>query len=203
VTWDATGDGKTIAKASFAMYGDFMGTSTVAWHQMPGGTSGWIGFEWWDQDENAQFTLDELWWGGSGSGLIPEGVYEAYQPFTGGVFTADQDHIDDAAGWYWGDFADFTNNDVLTEPYDEMGKTYSSDRTTEFMLTVEREIFTDFAVTINGTFRKYDWFDWELDFFVEDDSIARDQWVKHYQDQAWWVSATGLVSDPIFPIQSM
>jgi hypothetical protein len=131
--------------------------------------------------------------------VIPEGVYEAYQPFTGGVFTADQDHIDDAAGWYWGGFADFNNNAVLTEPYDENGQTYGTGRTTEFMLTVEREIFTDFAITINGTYRKYDWFNWTLDFFVEDDSIARDQWVKHYQDQAWFVSATSLVSDAELP----
>ena len=197
VTWDATGDGKTIAKASFAMYGDFMGVGS--YNQMPGGTSGWIGFEWWDQNTDAQFTLDELWWGGSGGGVIPEGVYEAYQPFTAGVFTADQDHIDDAAGWYWGGFADFTNNSALTQAYDDNGLTYGSARTTEFMLTVEREIFTDFAVTVNGTYRKYDWFNWTRDFFVEDDTIARDSWVSHYQTQDWFVSATGLVSDAHLP----
>jgi len=84
-------------------------------------------------------------------------------------------------------------------PYDEMGPNFGSGRTTEFMLTVEREIFTDFAVTINGTYRKYDWFNWEVDFFVEDDSLARDQWVKSYQDQSWYVSATGLVSDAHLP----
>jgi len=203
LTWDATADGKTIVKASFAVYGDFMGVGS--YNQMPGGTAGWIGFYWWDQDTNAQMTLDELWWGGTGTvdalgnPIITEREFEAYQPFTGGVFTADADHIKDAAGEYWGDFADFTNNAVLTQAYDENGLTYGSGRTTEFMLTLEREIFTDFAVAINGTYRKYDWFNWTRDFFVEDDSLARDQWVKSYQDQSWFVSATGLLSDAHLP----
>ena len=195
VTWDVTGDGKTIAKASFAMYGDFMGVGS--YNQMPGGTSGWIDYYWWDQGTMEQVEPGELYWGGDGTNW---NVDEAIQvPMGASTITPTANMISEAAGNYWGGVADFTNNAVLTQAYDENGQTYGSGRTTEFMLTLEREIFTDFAVTINGTYRKYDWFNWTRDFFVEDDSIARDSWVKHYQTQDWWVSATGLVSDAALP----
>lgn len=72
VTWDVTGDGKTIAKASFAMYGDFMGTTD--YNQMPGGTGGWIDYYWWDGNGTpGSFAADEmiqpgeLYWGGDGT----------------------------------------------------------------------------------------------------------------------------------------
>jgi len=202
VTYDVTGDGKTIAKVSFAMYGDFMGVGS--YNQMPGATGGWIDYYWWDGDGTAgSFAADEtiqpneLYWGGAGRTIPTDQPYVV--PWTGSAFNPTQAQIDDAAGWYWGGISDFTNNAVLTAPYDENGQTYGSGRITEFMLTVEREIFTDFAVTVNGTYRKYDWFNWTRDFFVEDDSIARDQWVKHYQTQDWFVSATGLVSDAALP----
>ena len=195
VTWDATGDGKTIAKASFAMYGDFMGVG--GYNQEPGGMSGWIGYYWWDTGNMEQIEPGELYWGGSGSTIPTDQPYLV--PWTGSAFNPTAAQIADASGWYWGGFANFANNGVLTAPYDENGKTYGSNRTTEFMLTVEREIFTDFAVTVNATYRRYDWFNWTLDFYVEDDSLPRDQWVKSYQTRDWWESATGLVADAKLP----
>jgi len=187
LTWDATGDGKTIAKASFAVYGDFMGTTD--YNQMPGGTDGYVQF-YWDDDGDQVIQPLELYWGGTGSGT-PGASYALYEPYN--VFDANWNFqpvnpdILDAAGWYYGWFANWATRNDLLPPLDELNPSYGSSRTTEFMLTVEREIFTDFAITVNATYRRYDNFNWGLDFFVEDDSLPRDQWVKHYQSQDWYV----------------
>jgi len=187
LTWDVTGDGKTIAKVSFAMYGDFMGTSD--YYQMPGGTDGYVQF-YWDDDGDQVIQPLELYWGGTDSGT-PGASYELYEPYN--VFDANWNFqpanpdILDAAGWYYGWFANWATRNDLIAPYDELNPSYGSNRTTEFMLTLEREIFPDFAVTVNATYRRYDNFNWGLDFFVEDDTLPRDQWVKHYQSQDWYV----------------
>jgi hypothetical protein len=43
LTWDVTGDGRTLAKVSLATYGDFMSTE-LADRWRSGGASGWLGF---------------------------------------------------------------------------------------------------------------------------------------------------------------
>ncbi len=161
LTWDVTGDGKTIAKASFAIYGDFMGTA--AYNQMPGGATGNIGFYWLDNGDG-QIQLQELYWSGTGIN-VPQ--HQPYQVFPGGTFHNDPDLVEDAAGVYWGGFADFFNNDVLTPPYAELDPSFGSNRTVEAMLTLEREIFSDFALTVNATFRRFDHFNWARKFFVD------------------------------------
>jgi hypothetical protein len=188
VTWDATGDGKTIAKASFAIYGDFMGVDD--YNQMPGGTSGWLGFYWWDQDTDDALDFTELYWGGSGVN-VPE--YMPYQIFdASGNFLPSAAEIDDAYNWYYGGFADWATRNDLADPYDELATDYGSNRTTEFMLTVEREVFTDFAVTLNASYRRYDWMNWRVPFFPVGGT-------NYYQQKDWFVKATDLVSDATLP----
>jgi len=178
------------------MYGDFMGTSSFG--SDPGGTSGWIGFYWWDVDKNEQFTLSELYWAGAGSGVAgAPAQYAPYQVFPGDSFHNDPILIQDAYGVYYGGFASWATRNQLSAPYDDKDTTYGSTRTTEFMLTVEREIFTDFAITVNASFRRYDHFNWELDFYVEDDSLPRDQWIKHIEQQDWYVESPYDLPDTI------
>jgi len=167
LTWDATGDGKTIAKASFAMYGDFMGTGS--WNQMPGGSSGWIDF-WWQDDGDNIVNYSELYWHYRNA---PLNFYEPYRVFDdAGNFIGDNDvdgdgdNWSDAAGGFWGGF-DSAHPLALTDPYGSYDNTVNTSRTMEAMLTLEREIFTDFSATVNLTYRKYDHWNWSAKYFVD------------------------------------
>jgi hypothetical protein len=191
ITWDITGDGKTIGKASFAMYGDFMGTSS--YNKMPGGTGGWIDFWWMDSNKDEQLEFTELYWRGTGSGLIAEDEYMPYNVFdAAGNFLPDADHIEDAYNVGWGGVADWATRNELSAPYDDLDPSYGSSRTSEFMLTVEREIFTDFAVSVNATYRRYDHFNWRVPFFPVGGT-------NYYQQSDWFVSATSILSDANVP----
>jgi len=193
LTWDVTGDGKTIGKASFAMYGDFMGTGS--YNQMPGGTGGWVDFWWLDQNRDEELEFTELYWRGTGLNV---NVYQPYNVFSAaGAFLPTAAEIEDANGSGWGGVASWATRNDLTAPYDELDPTYGSSRTTEFMLTLEREIFTDFAVTVNATYRKYDQFNWSWNFFVPDQYSVITE--RHEQQRDWYVSATDTLADALPP----
>jgi len=188
LTWDITGDGKTIGKASFAMYGDFMGTGSF--NQMPGGTGGNINFWWLDQNRDEVMEFTELYWRGTGDSVAD---YLPYQVFdAAGNFLPTAAEIDDAYGVMYGGVASWATRNDLTAPYDELDPSFGSTRTTEFMLTVEREIFTDFAVTVNASYRKYDNFNWRVPFFPVGGT-------NYYQQSDWFVSATSIVADALPP----
>ena len=193
LTWDITGDGKTIGKASFAMYGDFMGTGS--YNQMPGGTGGWVDFWWLDDNTDEEMEFTELYWRGSGLNVAE---WEPYHVFdAAGNFLPTALQIEDANGIGWGGVATWATRNDLTAPYDELDPTYGTTRTTEFMLTVEREIFTDFAVTANATYRRYDHFNWSWDFFVADQYTSITE--RHEQSRDWYVNATDTLSDANVP----
>ncbi|MDH5705620.1 MAG: Plug domain-containing protein, partial [Candidatus Aminicenantes bacterium] len=193
LTWDITGDGKTIGKASFALYGDFMGTGS--YNQMPGGTGGWVDFWWLDQNRDEELEFTELYWRGTGLN-VP--VYQPYNVFNAaGTFLPTTLQIEDANGTGWGGVASWATRNDLTAPYDELDPTYGSTRTTEFMLTVEREVFTDFALTVNATYRRYDQFNWSWNFFVPDQYTVITE--RHEQSTDWYVNATSTVADALPP----
>ena len=188
LTWDITGDGKTIGKASFAMYGSFMGTSS--YNKMPGGTGGWIDFWWLDENTDEQMEFTELYWRGRGTN-VP--LWEPYRVFdAAGNFLPTQLQIDDAYNAGWGGVASWAGRNDLTAPYDELDPSYGSGRTTEFMLTLEREVFTDFAVAVNATYRKYDHFNWRVPFFPVGGT-------NYYQQSDWFVNATSILPDANLP----
>ncbi|MBN1272760.1 MAG: hypothetical protein JXB26_10875, partial [Candidatus Aminicenantes bacterium] len=162
LTWDATGDGKTIAKLSFATYGDFMGTSSYG--QMPGGASGRLYFWYLDNNSNGTIDVTELYWYDR-----YHGDYTIFPVFDGGgnLMPGAVDK-----GYYYGyRYFDPDNPSALTDPLYTMDTTYGSGRTMEIMFTLEREIFTDFAVQLNATYRKYDKFTWTLDYYIDTDEI--------------------------------
>ncbi len=175
LTWDVTGDGKTIAKASFAMYGSFMGTGS--WNQMPGGTSGWVDF-WWHDDGDGVVNYQELYWHWRKD---PLKSYEPYRVFDNASnFVGDWT---DAAGGFWGSY-DPANPTALVDPYGSYDNTVNTSRTTEAMLTLEREIFTDFAVSLNLSYRMYDHYTWNQKYFVDDDGNRYG-----FQDASWYITA--------------
>jgi len=176
VTWDVMGDGKTLAKASFGMYGDFMGTS-MADYWLPGGGSGWLRF-WW-KDANGDKIVDwrELYW------LYRRGAGPTYAPYL--IFDASGNFVGnwtDAADLYWGGY-DRTNPTKTVAPYTIFEGDAGSSRTTEAILTLEKELFTDFAVSLVGTWRKYDQFYWGLKWFKDTTGEVA--------NQGWYTGSAG------------
>lgn len=168
-TWDVTGDGKTIAKFNVAQYGDFMGTATAE-RADPGGVGGWMDFWWFDgraadgtigaADNKVQ--LSELGWLSRRAAPF----YQFTPVFnTSGAFVG---NWTDAASYYWGGF-DQTNPTGYVDPYTSNQDNVGSSRTSEAMLTLEREIVPDFAVSVVGTYRKYDKFNWTKKYWLNPD----------------------------------
>jgi len=172
LTYDVTGDGKTIAKLSFGQYGDFMGTGQAD-NWMLGGTSGSLRFWWNDANGDKTMTRDELYWlyrRTPGLNYQPYAVFDA-----SGNFAATVDQIADANGYYWTGY-DINDPLATTSPYTTFQPNAGSTRTTEVLFTLEREIFTDFAVQFNATWRKYDRFTRSLKYFPGTDEIDNPDW---------------------------
>jgi hypothetical protein len=183
--YDVTGDGKTIAKLSAARYGSFMGVGEAGtW--MPGGTSGYMRF-WW---------LDAAGLGGNGNGIVDLNELFFHDPIDYSPVRVFSD-----AGAYQGStdmagimYSGLTPGTAQTvDPYTLVDPDWKPFRTSELMLTLEREIFADFAVTLNATYRRYDQYDWDLmdyrdDYLAEDGSTAR-------ESQDWYDSAGTIPSD--------
>lgn len=183
--YDVTGDGKTIAKLSAARYGSFMGMIAGTW--MPGGTRGWMDF-WW---------LDAAGLGGNGNGIVDLDELFFHDPVDFSYYRVFSD-----AGAYQGStdvsgimYSGFVPGTAATvDPYMLVDPDIKPFRTSEVMFTLEREIFTDFAVTLNATFRRYDQYDWDLldyrdAYLAEDGSTAR-------ESKDWYDSA-GTIPDNI------
>ncbi len=172
VTYDVTGDGKTIAKLSMAQYGDFMGM--IAGYWMPGGTSGWVDF-WWNDNGDNVVQMNELYWA-----TVGDGNYTPYQVFPGGSFSGD---TADAYGSYYGGY-DISNPVSLTDPYSSFEPDAQSPRTTEVIFTLQREVLPDFGVSVNATYRRYDKDNWNVKHFVDASGNA-----VQFQTQDWYVQA--------------
>jgi len=172
LTWDVFGDGKTIAKLSLAQYAEFMGVGEASrWKK--GGTSGWIDLHWWDLNRDGKIDFTELYW----FNYRKSPTYQLYRIFNdAGVFIGD---IDDAAGYFWGDF-DIRNPKKLVDPYQVIDKDAQSPITSEGILTLERELFTDASASINFTYRRTSKFRWALKWFPETGEI---------DNQGWYISA--------------
>ncbi|HZX11140.1 MAG TPA: hypothetical protein VFG01_09375, partial [Acidobacteriota bacterium] len=177
ITYDVTGDGKTIAKLSMAQYGDFMGM--IAGYWMPGGTSGWVDF-WWNDNGDNVVQMNELYWA-----TVGDGNYTPYQVFPGGTFAGD---TADAYGAYYGGY-DISNPVSLTDPYSSFEPDAQSPRTTEVIFTLQREVLPDFGVSVNATYRRYDKAKWDLKHFVDASGNA-----VQFETQDWYVQAPSLPS---------
>ena len=164
LTWDVTGDGKTIAKLSLAQYGDFMGVGEAG-NWMPGGASGWLDF-WWMDNGDGVMTLNELYW----ATLATAQPYRVFDD--AGNFIGDWNAV---AGVYWGSYDPF-NPTKLRDPYRRVDADAGSSRTSEVMLTLEREVLPDFAVQVVGTYRRYDNFRWDLKYFPDEGIVQNNDW---------------------------
>ena len=175
--WDVAGNGKTIAKLSLATYGNFMGTGTAA-NWLPGGTGGAMNFWWWD-DGDGIVEFPELYWHWIG-GATPFARYNVFN--SDGTLALTDAQWTNANGTFWSGY-DRLYPEQTKAPYTTFEANAGSNRTSEAMLTLDKEIFTNFAVTINGTYRRYDLFNWNNKYFVDAASGER----YGFQNRDWWV----------------
>jgi hypothetical protein len=174
LTWDITGDGKTVAKLALSQYGDIMG---VGWRTAtPYGTGGTMNYWWYDTNADQKADLTELYWDYSdrnpaASGAfgmfryVPYQVFNADGSLTAEAFNAlhDRPSIFDSDAYYSGEVSGFDWYNPIDIDY-EQGVTYyfynraaqNSARTREILLTLEREIMPDLSAAINLSYRKFD-----------------------------------------------
>jgi len=168
LTWDIFGNGKTVAKLALSEYGDIMG---VGWYSAaPFGTGGTINF-WWRDNGNTIMEFNEIYWNGSSRlAVAPGGMrYVPYLVFdnngnltpTATSFLSGGYNSDSYYAGNWSGF-DFTNPNLPPDytygitTYFKTRADQCSARTRELLLTLDREIFTDFSVSASFTYRKYD-----------------------------------------------
>lgn len=167
LTWDVTGDGKTLAKLSFAKYGDYMGTDEAG-RWTPSGSDGFLQF-WWMDNGDGIVDYRELFWHKLAN-YSPYRVFDDAGSFIG--------NWEDAAGTFWGSY-DYKNPGKLgLVPYESIDSNAGSARTLEYLLTLERELFADFAVVINAQYRRYDNYNWALKYFPVTGVFANQDWYK-------------------------
>ena len=126
LTWDVTGDGKTIAKLSGAVFHEIMGTIYGLWGY--GGMGGWMNFWWWDKDNNQKFNLSELYWADYKNTARP-----LYPAFNGSTFAGNWDR---ESGYMWGSF-DYKNPTAYTDSYTYVDPNWMPGRTWEALFTID------------------------------------------------------------------
>lgn len=157
LTYDLFGDGKTVLKLSYAMYpGGYPGTGFWA----PYGIGGWMGFWFDDFNENGQVSLNELFWTDTTAGHEP-----LYRPFNdAGTFVGD--NVDEY-GSYFGGFT--WGSTTLTKPtsYIDLAN-FKTDLTHEVNLSIEREIFQNFGVSLSGYWKRMGRYSWSRAYYPSD-----------------------------------
>jgi len=157
VTWDLQGEGKTVVKLSAAQYGDFMTTGYAGYFRALG-TSGEMDFWWMDDNGNGITDLTELYWHNSRT-FAPYQVFDSNGNFVG-------DYAD-AEGIMWSGY-DFLNPTQTTSPEDYLDPDFGSERVSEVILSLDKELATDLGVAAHVTFRRYDRDQWtSLDYYPD------------------------------------
>ncbi len=168
LTYDVFGDGKTIAKLSAAQYGDFMGTGEASYYE-PMGLGGWMNFWWLDDNANGVVDVNELLWY-TASSYQPHRVFDDSGNFVG--------DLDGAAGIMWGDY-DFDNPQQISGSRYTIDPSVNSARTSEVILSLERELLPDLGAALDLTYRKFDRFNWALAYDPETgDKEDKDEYVQ-------------------------
>jgi hypothetical protein len=144
LTWDVTGDGKTIAKASGAVYGAYMGVWGGYWSKSAGTQR--FRFFWHDANGNEMISLNEMYW------AAYDLTRTAYRLFDdSGNFMGNVDREENFMWWGY----DFENPNNLLESRYAFDPDWNTDLTYEALLSVEREIMADFSIGAYFTYRRY------------------------------------------------
>jgi hypothetical protein len=181
LSWDISGDGKNIAKLTYAEYGDLMPAG--AYTPQPLGLGGSMNFWWNDTSGDSKVQLAEIFWQYSSANA--DHPYELYNLFKTGGTLSDAAIAALAGGfssdaYLAGNYRDFDWTNPSAVNYDNLTTFYRNDvdpdvksvktspRTREIMLFLERELSPNLAFSVNTTYRRYDNFDWAKAFYPAD-----------------------------------
>jgi hypothetical protein len=159
LTYDITGDGKTIAKLSAGIYGSRM-YSGSAYLYRKGGTGGWMRFWWNDASGDKVINFNELYWAN-----YDDPNRAAYRAFDdAGNFVGDYAR---ERGLMWGGY-EWDDPGALVDPWYEVADNWSDEKSYEAIFSLERELMPDLAVGADVTWRRYQnwWHNWDYaDYF--------------------------------------
>jgi hypothetical protein len=127
--YDITGDGKTVLKINLARYGSQEGFG-MADFLSPMGWSG-IGVYWQDMNGDGIVTNDELYGEDADGNLVTPSA--------------------DSILWSWGTNID---NPTDLEPSNRIDPDYNSPKLDELTISLERELFTDFAARLEFFYKR-------------------------------------------------
>jgi hypothetical protein len=169
ITWDVTGDGKTIAKASGAVYGAYMGTWGGYWTKSAGTQR--LNFYWHDVNGNDKISLNELYWAAYTSART---AYRAFDD--AGNF---QGNYEREENLMWSGY-DFANPSNLNPSRYTIDPDWNTDLVYEALLSVERELMADLSVGAYFTWRRYTNFWWTARYATEagGDLLDRDYYAQ-------------------------
>lgn len=164
ITYDLFGDGKTILKAAFAMYPG--GPLSVGNWARSGGYP-WFVFWWADAKSvggNGDWIVDlnELYW------AEYKGSRKVYRAFDdAGNLVATDAMAAREKGLMWGGF-EWATPTELVPSYDTVDPNWKNHRDYDVLISLEREIFHDFGVGIDFTYRWDSRRSWELSYYPEE-----------------------------------
>ncbi|MCJ7580130.1 MAG: carboxypeptidase-like regulatory domain-containing protein [Candidatus Aminicenantes bacterium] len=166
LAYDLFGDGKTILKAAFAMY---PGGPLALHNYSSSGVYPWMSFWWGDQAAgygNGDWKVDfnELYWAEySGSRKI----YRIFDDSGNFMVTDAQAYREESL--MWGGF-DWDNPHALTPNNDTVDPNWKQQNDYDILVALEREIFVDFGIGIDFTYRWDERRSWELNYYPQYDS---------------------------------
>jgi hypothetical protein len=157
LTYDIFGDGKTIAKVAYSLYRG-SGLGTGFW--TPFGMYGNLNFYWYDENDDVQVSLDELYWADYSTS-----ARTAYHAFEDGVFVGNYTR---EKGLHWSGF-DWENPTQLSDPTSYVDvNTWTPSKTHELSIAIEREIFKDFGASLSYSWKRMGNFSWSRDYYPEE-----------------------------------
>ena len=176
MTYDLLGDGKTILKAAFAMYPG--GPPSIGYYTLSG-VYPWMRFWWSDQATgtdiygnpiagNGDWKIqpNELYWSTYGGSRPLYPVFDAAGNFI--VSDADAKATENRM---WGGFK-WDTPTSLTPNYNHVDPNMKFTNDFDILIAIEREIFADFGVGIDFTYRWNNNAQWSLDYYPQYDNAG-------------------------------
>ncbi len=165
VTYDLFGDGKTVLKAAYTLYpGGGLGTQ----YNSPFGTGGTLHFWWADgfgftpSSPDGVASLDELYWASFDSTRTPYHAFDAAGNFVGNT-ARESGYM--YSGFTWGSTSLQDSRSLIDLA------NWKTSLTHEVNLSIEREIFADFGVSLGFNWKRMGRFSWSPDYYPELDHL--------------------------------
>jgi hypothetical protein len=155
LTYDITGDGKTIAKLSAAVYGS-RAPSYYASLWQRGGAGGGLNFYWHDVNGDDVANFNELYWADYTQSARP--AYRAFDD--NGNFIGDWDKSENLN---WSGY-DPQDPGKSTDPWTIFDPDWQGYKTYELIASLERELIPDFMIGADFTIRKYNEWEWSRSY---------------------------------------